>query len=71
MDTQLLGGEFYPAAKTFNAPNEYTIDAVLDVDGDGKMEVVVGSSYYEGAETTIFTFDGTKPRKVLSVDCGA
>lgn len=71
VNTQLLGGEFYPKAKVFNAPSAYTILAVLDVDGDGKMEVIVDASYYEGGEAMIFTFAGAKPRKVLSVGCGA
>jgi hypothetical protein len=39
--TSIIAGEFYPKAKNFNAPSKYEVLAVLDCDGDGKMEVIV------------------------------
>ena len=56
--SQLIEGEFHPKAyvrkeDSFDAPNAYKVIATLDLDGDGKMEIVVGSNYYEGEETTI------------------
>ena len=71
VETQLVAGEFYPKAATFNAPNGYTVTAVLDLDGDGKMEVIVNSAYYEGGACTVFRCTGKKPEQVLSVGCGA
>jgi FG-GAP repeat len=75
VETQLVQGEFYPKAYvstdgSFNAPNAYSVIAVLDLDGDGKMEVVVASNYYEGAETTIYRCDPKKVEALLSVACG-
>jgi hypothetical protein len=74
VETQLVEGEFYPKAYTkteeFNAPNAYKVIAVLDLDGDGKMEVVVASQYYEGAATTIYRCDPKKIEELLSVACG-
>jgi hypothetical protein len=70
VQTQLIEGEFYPKATGYNAPNAYKVIATLDLDGDGKMEVVVGSSYYEGEATTIYRCDSKKVEAVLSVGCG-
>jgi len=79
VETQLIVGEFYPKAYPksaqeegrFNAPNAYKVITTLDLDGDGKMEIVVGSNYYEGEMTTIYQCDPKKAEAVLSVGCGA
>jgi len=79
VETQLVVGEFhskaYPKAKqeegSFDAPNAYKVIATLDLDGDGKMEVVIHSHYYEGGETTIYRCDPKKSEPLLSVACGA
>jgi hypothetical protein len=71
VQTQLIEGEFYPKATGYNAPNAYKVIAVLDLDGDGKLEVVVASQYYEGAATTIYRCEPKKVEALLSVSCGA
>jgi FG-GAP repeat len=75
VETELVQGEFHPKAyvssdSSFNAPNAYSVIAVLDLDGDGKMEVVVTSQYYEGGETTIYRCNPKKIEALLSVACG-
>jgi hypothetical protein len=78
VETQLVDGEFHskayprkgPDDASFDAPSAYKVIAVLDLDGDGKMEVVVGSNYYEGEEITIYRYDPKKSEALLSVACG-
>jgi hypothetical protein len=53
------------------APNVYTIAAVLDLSGDGKLEVIVHSMYYEGGQTMIYRCEPDKIEAALSVECGA
>src|SRR5437016_8961044 len=79
VETQLVEGEFHPKAypgtgtdddASFDAPNAYKVIAVLDLDGDGKMEIVVRSDYYEGGATTIYRCNPKKVEELLSVACG-
>ena len=48
----------------------YQATAVLDLNGDGKLEVIVHSFYYEGDQTTIYRCGVDKIEAVLSVECG-
>jgi len=79
-ETQLVAGEFHPKAyqakgsgddASFDAPNAYKVIGAFDLDGDGKMEIVIGSNYYEGEEITIYRSDPKKVEALLSVSCGA
>ena len=69
VQTELVAGELYVKDES-SASNLYEIPGVLDLNGDGKLEVIVHSHYYEGAETTIYDCSGGKCEAVLSVACG-
>lgn len=69
--TQMIEGEFYPQAKEFNAPSAYRVAAVLDLNGDGVLEVVIEGAYYEGAWMAIYVCTPRQIKKVLSAGCGA
>jgi len=76
VQTKLIAGEFHPKPYSgpegfHDAPSRYLIAGVLDLKGDGKMEVVVKADYYEGGERTVYDCLGDKPTKVLSVGGGA
>ena len=67
--TEFVAGEVY-AKDESDTPDVYEISAVLDLNGDGKLEVIVHSRYYEGSATTIYDCSGGKCKDVLSVFCG-
>jgi hypothetical protein len=69
VQTELIAGEFYVKDES-SASNSYEITGVLDLNGDGKLEVIVHSHYYEGSETTIYDCSGGKCEAALSVGCG-
>lgn len=51
-------------------PYQYTLEAVLDVNGDGVMEVITGWNYYEGIGKTIHTVKGNRATAVLESGWG-
>ena len=69
--TIVLGASYYPKTKTFNAPNIVKLGAVLDANGDGKMEVILRGAYYEGNWTSVHEIRGDKAVEVLVEGCGA
>ena len=71
VQTKLVAGEVYAKPDKSLAPNVYDLAAVLDLNGDGKLEVIVHSFYYEGGQTTIYRCEPDKIEEVLSVECGA
>jgi hypothetical protein len=71
VQTKIVAGEVNPKLNESVAPNVYNIAAVLDLNGDGKLEVIVHSFYYEGGETMIYRCEPDKIEPVLSVACGA
>jgi hypothetical protein len=71
VQTKLVAGEVYAKPDESVAPNVYNLAAVLDLNGDGKLEVIVHSFYYEGGQTTIYRCEPDKIEPVLSVECGA
>lgn len=70
VQTKLVAGEVYAKPDEPVAPNVYNLTAVLDLNGDGKLEVIVHSFYYEGGQTTIYRCQPDKIEEVLSVECG-
>ena len=71
VQTKLVAGEVYTKPQASVAPNVYNLAAVLDLNGDGKLEVIVHSFYYEGGQTTIYRCEPDNIEALLSVECGA
>lgn len=68
----LLVEHFYPRRKEYpGTPYQYDVAAVLDLNGDGRMEIIVHGNYYEGSWSTVFRLDKTKVENVFGCGCGA
>jgi hypothetical protein len=70
----LISGEFFTKSFVqsgeYGPPNSHKITALADLNGDGKMEIVMRSYYYEGHWNAVFELSKTKLNKVLEVECG-
>jgi hypothetical protein len=71
IETKVVEGEFYKKPDNSNTPYVHRVSAILDLDGDGKMELVLSSTYYEGATTTVYRYMPSSLKKLVSVSCGA
>jgi hypothetical protein len=65
----LIEGDFITRRGYYDPPNEREILAVADLNGDGRMEIVLDTFYYEGNWKQVFEIKGTKLSKVLEVSC--
>ena len=70
-ETILLAGDVYPAARSLVFPSAYRLLSILDLNGDGRMEVIVHVSLWEGEGTRVFSFDGSAAVQVLATQCSA
>jgi hypothetical protein len=68
----LVGGEFINKNVDFGAPNTFWVSAAIDLNGDGKMEIVQNAAYYEGSGTAVFQIvNGAAVEiKILGAGCG-
>lgn len=65
----LIEGEFFTRRDYYDPPNERRILAVADLNGDGQMEIVLDTFYYEGNWKQVLEIEGTKLTQVLEVSC--
>ena len=70
----LIEGSFYlpkyEKRESKFIPNRYELLSILDINGDGTMEIVVHSSYYEGSFTTVYALRDGQIHNVLETGCG-
>ena len=68
--TRLIAGDFFRRAIKFGSPAEHRVAAVLDLNGDGVMEIVLFGRYYEGDWITAFSVDREGIVEIFSSGCG-
>lgn len=66
----MLEGEFVLKPITFGAPNEHHISTIADLNGDGKMEVVLYGFYYEGDFSGAWEMKNGRPVKIKEFEIG-
>lgn len=71
VETVELAADYVTKRFEFGAPSRYDVAAVLDLNGDGVMEIILHGEYYEGAWSTVYTVKGLKVEEVLGCGCGA
>jgi hypothetical protein len=73
VQTDLLGSAAFPEDDdTFPNMTTYRVDAIADLNGDGRMEIVVGAEWWEGWGTDVLEWAGPghEPDRVLGAGCG-
>jgi hypothetical protein len=68
-ETILLAGDVYPASESLVFPSAYSLLSILDLNGDGRMEVIVHVGLWEGEGTLVFSADGDSVQAVLDTKC--
>lgn len=66
----LLEGDFILKRVDFGAPTENHISAIADLNGDGKMEIVLYGFYYEGDFASAFEMKNGRPVKIKEFEIG-
>jgi len=61
---------YYTTDATQAAANLYTVMAILDLNGDDRMEIVVRGERYEGKMTVVYEVEGATSQPVLISDEG-
>jgi len=65
-DLRTVDDDSYPSAV------RYRVDAIADLNGDGRSEIVIGDREFEGAGASVVALDATGvPATVLAGGCGA
>ncbi len=68
----LLGGTYIKKSVEFGAPSRFELSGVADLDGDGQMEIVIYTEYYEGSGAWVTQIKDGKEVEVkeLRTSCG-
>lgn len=66
----VLMEDFVTKNSPSDIPYNFELSAILDLDADGKMEIVTYGAYYEGAWVEAYQIKQGKANKILETGCG-
>jgi hypothetical protein len=68
----IVTGDFVTKNIGFGVPSKYEISSIVDLNGDGKLEIIIYGAYYEGNWIEAYEMKANKPAdiKILNVSCG-
>jgi hypothetical protein len=70
VENLVIEEDYFPANLEYGVPMRFWVGAVLDVDGDGVMEIILHARYYEGGGTSVHRVELNKVKKVLVAGWG-
>lgn len=70
VETIRVVADYYPNAEPYFSLTDYSLVGIADLNGDGKMELVVYSSFWEADGATVYTVAGRVVARVLGGGCG-
>lgn len=68
--TEVLVGEFYPKTDEQSTPNIHELAGLLDLNGDGVLEIILRSAYYEGGGVQVWEWKEGKWIRAIYLECG-
>lgn len=68
----VVTGDFITNPIKFGTPGKYEISSIADLNGDGKLEIIIYGAYYEGNWIEAYEMKGSKPTDIKTLDaaCG-
>ncbi len=66
----MLAQEYVKKKIEFGAPSRFELSAIADLNGDGKMEIVIYYEYYEGSSAGVYEIKGGKAVDVKQLETG-
>ncbi|NLI74978.1 MAG: hypothetical protein GX442_00890 [Candidatus Riflebacteria bacterium] len=73
VETTVLHEAYYREDRSGEAdsPTGYSFGGVFDLNGDGRLELILRNRYYEGSGVEVHVLEGNRLRRVLSEGVGA
>ncbi len=70
VQTIVIAEEYIKKNIKFGAPSRFEVSAIADLNGDGKMEIVLYGEYYEGSGASTYEIKGNKAVEIKQLETG-